>query len=94
LPALLSEAVVVSAPRPEYPRLSKRSGEEGSVLCRLHIDTRGAVVEVEIVESSGHPRLDEAAKQTLAGWRFEPPRQAGQPVPAQVLHRVTFRLTS
>ncbi len=89
---LVAEPVPLATPQPDYPRLSRRTGEEGSVLCRLHLAVDGSVVEVEIVESSGHERLDQAASAALAGWRFEPRREDGQPVAALILHRVTFRL--
>ena len=85
-------ALFVSAPKPSYPRMSLRRGEEGTVLCRLHIDARGAVERVEVVESSGFPRLDSAAVETLSTWSFEPARAAGVAVSTSLLHAVTFRL--
>jgi periplasmic protein TonB len=93
-PARVSEPVPRHTPAPGYPRLARRAGEEGSVLCRLHLDAAGAVLTVEVVESSGHARLDEAVRETLATWSFEPRREDGRAVPGSLLHRVTFRLTS
>lgn len=91
-PRRVSEPTPLRTPHPEYPRLSRRAGEEGSVLCRLQLGADGSVLGVEVVESSGHPRLDQAALAALAGWRFEPRREDGAPVAARILHRVTFRL--
>lgn len=85
-------ATLREAPRPAYPRLARRAGEEGSVLCRLHIDVQGRVERVEVVESSGFERLDEAARSGLLAWTFEPRREDGIPVAETRLHRVTFRL--
>lgn len=82
----------IETPSPSYPGLSRRAGEEGSVLCRLQIGLSGAVTTVEVLESSGFERLDQAARTTLLSWRFEPPEQEGRSVPATLLHRVTFRL--
>jgi protein TonB len=93
-PAVVREPAPRAAPAPVYPRLSVRAGEEGSVLCRLHISERGEVTEVEVVESSGFERLDEAARATLLGWSFEPRRQDERAVASTLLHRVTFRLES
>lgn len=88
----VDEPVPLTTPPPAYPRLSRRAGEEGSVLCSLELGVDGSVLAVEILESSGHPRLDLAAREALVGWRFEPRREAGAPVAARILHRVTFRL--
>lgn len=93
-PPVVHEPVPRETPAPAYPRLARRAGEEGSVLCRLHLDEAGVVRAVEVLESSGHARLDEAAKETLATWSFEPRREDGRAVPGSLLHRVTFRLTS
>ncbi len=84
----------VETPHPSYPSLSRRAGEEGSVLCRLHISAAGAVTEVEVLESSGFERLDQSACATLLAWRFEPQNQEGRSVASTLLHRVTFRLES
>jgi protein TonB len=88
----VAEPVALATPSPSYPRVSRRAGEEGSVLCRLHLALDGRVTAVDVVESSGFPRLDEAASAALADWRFEPRREDGRAVAATLLHRVTFRL--
>lgn len=91
---VMREPKPLEMPPPAYPRLSRRAGEEGSVLCRLHISTAGKVTEIDVVESSGFERLDEAARKTLLGWRFEPRSLDGICVAATLLHRVTFKLES
>jgi periplasmic protein TonB len=84
--------VAQTTPAPGYPRLSRRSGEEGSVLCRLFLSELGEVTKVEVVESSGHERLDEAAKSALLTWRFHPRREGGRAVATTIDHRVVFKL--
>jgi protein TonB len=79
-------------PPPAYPRLARRAGEEGSVLCRLHVGADGSVARVEIVESSGHARLDAAAREALVLWRYRPRLEGGRAVATSLVHRVTFRL--
>jgi len=90
----VEEPVALHRPAPSYPRLARRAGEEGSVVCRLYLSPQGSVERVEIVESSGSTRLDEAAREALLGWRFEPRREDGRAVSGTHLHRVTFRLDS
>lgn len=82
---------VVGEP-PRYPIASARRGEEGTVLCRIHVRADGSVGAVEIVQSSGHARLDEAAVAAIATWRFEPRREGGLAVADSLLHPVVFEL--
>jgi protein TonB len=82
-----------AAPPPEYPRLSRRAGEEGSVFVRLELDAQGHVLTVVVLESSGFARLDEAAVEALKKWRFDPRREDGRAVSSVVLHRVRFVLS-
>jgi protein TonB len=89
----IDEPVALETPAPAYPRLARRLGEEGSVLCRLQLSAQGLVTAVEIVESSGSERLDEAAREALLRWRYEPRREGGRAVATSLLHRVTFRLS-
>ncbi len=87
-------AVPIEAPSPRYPPPSVRAGEEGTVLCRIHVAADGAVSEVEIIESSGFTRLDQAAREGLLRWRFAPRLEAGVPVASTLLHPVEFVLTT
>src|SRR5687767_13943891 len=46
---------------PVYPAASRREGEEGAGLFRVLVDERGRPIDVQVMKSSGFPRLDEAA---------------------------------
>lgn len=59
-------------PEPEYPRMSKRLGEEGRVLLHVLVDTQGNPAEVKLKKTSGHERLDIAAIEAVKAWRFIP----------------------
>jgi protein TonB len=85
-------AVLTFAPRPDYPLSAVRRGEEGRVLCALHVDVSGGVTRVDVLRSSGLALLDRAATDALTKWRFEPARDNGRPVPCRIPHWVTFRL--
>ncbi len=65
---------------PEYPLEAARRRERGLVRLALHVDVTGKVTAVEIVQSSGSPRLDEAARKTLSTWRFRPAFKDGHAV--------------
>jgi len=79
-------------PAPAYPALSRRLGEQGRVLLRVLVNVRGTSDEVQVQTSSGHTRLDEAARDTVRRWRFVPARRGAEPVSAWVLIPISFRL--
>jgi protein TonB len=79
-------------PPPVYPALSRRVGEQGRVVLRVLVNPRGRADDVEIRSSSGHSRLDDAARETVRRWRFVPAKRGDQPVPAWVLIPISFRL--
>lgn len=82
-------------PKPAYPALSRRLGEEGVVRLNILVNADGSVAQIELAQSSGHPRLDEAAMRTVqSSWRFEPARQSGRPVQAWVIVPIQFTLRS
>ena len=100
-PSTPSEAAIVPAsfsadylknPPPSYPTLAKRMGEEGTVRLRVKVTADGAAEAVELKSSSGSPRLDQAALDTVRRWRFVPARQGDQTVSAWVVVPITFHL--
>jgi len=88
------DGLLAHAAPPEYPPLSVRAGEEGTVRCRLHIAASGEVLAVDVVVSSGHERLDKAAVKALRRWRFVPAKLETNEFPTTILHQVVFRLVS
>lgn len=74
-----SNADYLNNPRPTYPPLSKRLGEQGKVLVRVFIDTDGSASKAEIAQSSGFDRLDQTALDTVRRWRYVPGKRAGVP---------------
>ena len=88
----LFNADYLDNPPPAYPALSRRLGEEGRVILRVLVSTAGSADEVEIRSSSGYSRLDEAARDTVRGWKFGPAKRGEQAVAAWVLVPISFRL--
>src|SRR5690606_36947894 len=56
-------------PAPQYPALSRRVGEEGTVVLRVLVNERGLPERVEVQTSSDSSRLDDAARQTVMKYR-------------------------
>jgi len=79
-------------PPPRYPPAAQRLRESGRVLLAVQVSASGLPERVEVSTSSGSPRLDQAALETVRRWRFVPAQQAGKPVAAGVIVPIVFRL--
>lgn len=79
-------------PKPPYPPLSRRMGEAGRVVLRVQVRADGAADEVLIDLSSGSPRLDQAALDSVRRWQFVPARRGDDPVAATVRVPIVFGL--
>ncbi len=72
-----TDADYLNNPKPPYPPLSKRMGEQGKVVIRTLIGADGLAQEATIHQSSGFDRLDQAALATARKWRYVPGKRAG-----------------
>jgi periplasmic protein TonB len=102
-PAPVAQQVPRTAPRsdarrplsqPEYPPSSRRAGEAGTVILEVYVLENGRVGEARVKQSSGFPRLDEAAvREVKRSWRLVPGTENGKPAPMWGQFAVTFKLT-
>ena len=101
--ATVAEAPVTAArfdadylhnPKPLYPAASRRLGEQGKVVLRVHVGADGAAEKIELKTSSGFARLDISAQDAVSRWRFVPARRGDQAVAAWVLVPIAFNLDS
>lgn len=74
-----SDAAYLNNPKPSYPALSRRLGEQGKVVVRVLIGVDGRAQQAEIRSSSGYERLDQAALATVRNWRYVPGTRNGIP---------------
>jgi protein TonB len=72
-------AAYLQNPKPDYPALSVRRGEQGQVVLNVLIGVEGKAQKAEIVKSSGFERLDAAALATVLRWRYVPGKRGGVP---------------
>ncbi|WP_198972936.1 energy transducer TonB [Xylophilus sp. ASV27] len=72
-----SDADYLQNPKPAYPAISKRLGEQGKVEIRVLINAQGQPERAEISKSSGYERLDKQAYETVLKWRFTPGKRNG-----------------
>lgn len=74
-----SDADYLQNPRPPYPALSRRLGEQGRVVHSVLIGVDGRPVSARLIKSSGFERLDKAAYDAIMKWRFSPGKRNGVP---------------
>lgn len=91
-PAPKVDASFKGNPLPTYPTMSRRLGEQGSVVLRIRITPSGAASEVQVLQSSGYTRLDRSAIEAIEQWKFIPASRDGQAVAAWYEWRWTFQL--
>lgn len=85
-------AAYLRNPKPDYPPLSKRLGEQGVVTLRVFVSADGNPQDVQLKVSSGFGRLDHAAQDAVKRWRFTPAQRGDQAVAAWVLVPIRFSL--
>lgn len=86
------DAAYLHNPAPIYPRSSRRRGDEGKVVLRVHVLGDGSADAVEVAESSGHARLDDAAREAVRTWRFTPAKRGETQIDSWLLVPIVFRL--
>ena len=89
-PPMIDTVEYVRAPPPVYPRESQRKREHGTVVLRVLVDSLGRPAQIQIEHSSGHERLDTAARDAVAKFLFRPYEVNGVATPAQVLVPIGF----
>ena len=79
-------------PAPRYPYLSRSREEEGKVILRVHVDKQGRASRIVTIQSSGHSRLDKAARKAVKNWTFIPALEDGNPTAGVVQVPILFVL--
>jgi len=87
----VNAAVAVFSPPPRYPARSLRSGEEGTVMIRVNIDSSGMPVDVQVESSSRSRALDRAAVDAVRDWRFKPAFAQGAAVESSLTIPIKFK---
>lgn len=77
---------------PDYPRVAKRRGIEGTVLLRLVLGKDGKVEAEHTQVLRSVPELDEAAIRAASQWRFSPALD-GEGQPIRVALQLPMRFT-
>ena len=78
---------------PTYPPASRRASEEGTVRLKVLVDESGRPKDVQVAQSSGFARLDDAAKQAVRRWKFVAATDGAKAISVWTQVSITFRLT-
>ena len=76
--------------KPEYPRMAKNAGIEGTVWVWAVVDKEGNVRDAKVAKSSGTPSLDEAAVKAALLCKYKPAIQNGRPIACPVTYPCRF----
>lgn len=76
----------------DYPVESLPAQEVGTARVDYVVRVDGTVSDTMIAQSSGSPRLDQAAITIVSRWRFRPATENGRPVEARLYANVVFQL--
>ena len=90
-PAIFN-AAYLNNPKPHYPKISKRLGEEGVVLLKVRVLADGTAGSVTILKSSEFDRLDQSALESVKQWKFIAAKQGEKAVESWVSVPVSFKL--
>lgn len=93
-PKLVSAVEYIQAPQANYPPTARRLGEEGKVVMRVLVNVQGRAEKVEVIQSSGFNRLDEAAKLALLRALFKPYIEDGKATTMLATASINFSLRS
>ena len=72
LPLSTANARWLEKKEPKLPFGVYIQGLHGSVVLSLTMDRSGRVTSTNVLRSSGHPALDELARNAAMGWRLSP----------------------
>ncbi len=92
--AQLAIPLYAGNPKPEYPKIARLRGWEGTVRLDVVVRKDGRVGKVELADSSGFRALDRVALKTVYRWRFRPAMSSGEPVESKVQVPVRFVLNA
>jgi protein TonB len=87
-----SRLVVVRSVQPVYPREARQGSIEGWVELEFTVAESGQVKDLSVRSASPRGVFDQAARNALLQWRYEPVRVDGKAVPQRARIRIRFTL--
>ncbi|UKE76019.1 energy transducer TonB [Xanthomonas graminis] len=85
-----TEVAAVQTPPPDYPIELACAGLGGKAVLSVVVGVQGKPTDVQLVSSSGQPKLDASAQQRVREWIFNPATRDGKAVPRTIQVPVNF----
>jgi len=85
-----TDVAAVQTPPPDYPIELACAGLGGKAVLKVVVGVQGKPTDVQLVSSSGQPKLDASAQQRVRDWVFKPATRNGQAVPWTIQVPVNF----
>jgi protein TonB len=92
VPSVKPRPIYVPGGWERYPAESIRAHEAGRPTITICVSAAGTIDSVQLAESSGFPRLDQAAVDIGREARFSPAMREGKPMPFCLPYRITFAI--
>jgi TonB family protein len=83
---------LLAQPRPQYPPELQQQGITGTVVIRAIIGKTGEVLQPQVINTTAHPGLVQAALDAVRQWRYDPARLNGEPVETLTTVTINFEL--
>ncbi|MFZ5960227.1 energy transducer TonB [Pseudomonas knackmussii] len=77
---------------PVYPPMAKRRSIQGYVKVLFTVTSDGRIEDIQVLESSPPRVFDDAVRQAMGRWRFEPRVSGGQITARQATRTIRFNL--
>lgn len=96
--AVMPEDAVDEPPRPTqrtgaaYPTRARAQNVEGFVTLSLLVQSDGSVSDIRVLEAQPPGVFEQAAMESVRGWRFEPALYEERPVAVRARQTIHFRL--
>ncbi len=76
----------------KYPQNAREAGWEGRAVINVLVNKEGEAADTKVLQSSGHPSLDEAAIEAIKSTKWRPALQRETPVAVWVAIPVNFQV--
>lgn len=78
--------------KPQYPARARRMNVTGKVDIRFLVNKEGRVEELQIIKATPENIFEEAVRQAVAAWRFQPGMKDGKIVATWMVTAINFEM--